>query len=79
VNIKKLKTGWIGHNACEKKRKSVQKNKVFIFIAVLHFGETGSLTKLNLSKGMTFKLQCEVYSVASMSYTFILIIFHAFS
>jgi hypothetical protein len=28
----------------------VQKNKVFIFIAVLHLGETGSLTKLNLSK-----------------------------
>jgi hypothetical protein len=42
------------------KRKSVQKNKVFIFIAVLHLGETGSLTKLNLSKGMTFTLQCEV-------------------
>ena len=39
----------------------MQKNKVFIFIAVLHFGETGSLTKLNLSKGMTFTLQCEVY------------------
>jgi hypothetical protein len=37
----------------------VQKNKVFIFIAVLHLGETGSLTKLNLSKGMTFTLQCE--------------------
>ena len=45
----------------EKKRKSVQKIKVFIFIAVLHLGETGSLTKLNLSKGMTFTLQCEVY------------------
>jgi hypothetical protein len=52
---------WIGHNACEKKRKSVQKNKVFIFIAVLHLGETGSLTKLNLSKGMTFTLQCTRY------------------
>jgi hypothetical protein len=39
----------------------VQKNKVFIFISVLHLGETGSLTKLNLSKGMNFTLQCEVY------------------
>ena len=39
----------------------MQKNKVFIFIAVLHLGETGSLTKLNLSKGMTFTLQCEVF------------------
>jgi hypothetical protein len=36
---------------------SLQKNKVFIFIAVLHLGETGSLTKLNLSKGMNFTLQ----------------------
>jgi hypothetical protein len=27
----------------------VQKNKVFIFIAVLHLGETGSLTKLNFN------------------------------
>ena len=44
-----------------REKKSVQKNKVFIFIAVLHLGETGSLTKLNLSKGMTFTLQCEVY------------------
>ena len=39
----------------------MQKNKVFIFIAVLHLGETGSLTKLNLSKGMNFTLQCEEY------------------
>jgi hypothetical protein len=30
------------------KRKSVQNNKVFIFIDVLHLGETGSLTKLNV-------------------------------
>ena len=50
-----------------KKRKSVQKNKVFIFIAVLHLGETGSLTKLNLSKGMTFTLQCEVYMYSKTS------------
>ena len=51
----------------EKKRKSVQKNKVFIFIAVFHLGETGSLTKLNLSKGMTFTLQCEVYMYSKTS------------
>jgi hypothetical protein len=56
-------TGWTGDNTCEKKRKSVQKNKVFIFIAVLHLGETGSLTKFNLSKGMNFTLQCEVYMI----------------
>jgi hypothetical protein len=43
----------------------VQKNEVFIFIAVFHLGETGSLTKLNLSNGMTFTLQCEVYEVQS--------------
>ena len=49
------------------KRKSVQKNKVFIFIAVLHLGETGSLTKLNLSKGMNFTLQCEVYMYSKTS------------
>jgi hypothetical protein len=47
----------------------VQKNKVFIFIAVLHLGETGSLTKLNLSKGMTFTLQCEVYMYSKTSET----------
>ena len=29
----------------------MQKNKVFIFIAVLHLGETGSLTKLNAKNG----------------------------
>jgi hypothetical protein len=52
--VQSLKTGWTGDNTCEKKRKSLQKNKVFIFIAVLHLGETGSLTKLNLSKGMNF-------------------------
>ena len=56
----------MGHNACEKK-KSVQKNRVFIFIAVLHLGETESLTKLNLSKGMTFTLQCEVYMYSNTS------------
>ena len=50
-----------------KKRKSVQKNKVFIFIAVLHLGETGSLTKINLSKGMNFTLQCEVYMYSKAS------------
>jgi hypothetical protein len=34
---------------------------------VLHLGETGSLTKLNLSKGMTFTLQCEVYMYSKTS------------
>ena len=47
----------------------MQKNKVFIFIAVLHLGETGSLTKLNLSKGMTLTLQCEVYMNSKTSQT----------
>ena len=45
----------------------MQKNKVFIFIAVLHLGETGSLTKLNLSKGINFTLQCEVYMYSKTS------------
>jgi hypothetical protein len=62
-----MKIGWTGDNTCEKKRKSVQKNKVFIFISVLHLGETGSLTKLNLSKGMNFTLQCEVYMYSKTS------------
>ena len=35
-----------------RKKENLQKNKVFIFIAVLHLGETGSLTKLKLSKGI---------------------------
>ena len=50
-----------------RKKENLQKNKVFIFVAVLHLGETGSLTKLNLSKGMTFTLQCEVYMYSKTS------------
>jgi hypothetical protein len=32
----------------------VQNNKVFIFIAVLHLGETGSLTKLNYKEYLKY-------------------------
>jgi hypothetical protein len=63
--------------------------------ATQNLGETGSLTKLNLSKGMNFTLQCEVYMYSKTSQglhnffsrnayclvtdTFLLTIFHAFN
>ena len=50
-----------------KKENQCKRTRFFIFIAVLHLGETGSLTKLKLSKGMTFTLQCEVYMYSKTS------------
>ena len=35
-----------------KKENQCKRTRFFIFIAVLHLGETGSLTKLKLSKGI---------------------------
>ena len=46
----------------EKKKISAKEQGFYIYCC-----ETGSLTKLNLSKGMTFTLQCEVYMYSKTS------------
>ena len=48
-------------------KKISAKEQGFYIYCVLHLGETGSLTQLNLSKGMTFTLQCEVYMYSKTS------------
>ena len=50
-----------------RKKKISAKEQGFYIYCCSSSGETGSLTKLNLSKGMNFTLQCEVYMYSKTS------------